>query len=605
MMLLNNPRTFLALIHDIFVVIIAWYGAFLLRFNFEIPPEYFLFMLKMYLIVIPIRISMFIFSGLYRGTWRFASVTDLRRIIITVLLSSVLIAILQFLFTSNYQIPRSVIILDPILLVLLMGGSRLAYRLFKEFKFFSGNGKPVVIFGSGDSAISLIKSLSKNPEWEIVGLIDDDKAMYGREILNIKVFGGLETLPLLITRFDVKNIIIAKSSWSYKLLHNTLEKSKKHGLDILTIPSVEDLIRGRVNISEFRNINVEDLLGRDVVDLDSTGLRKLVSKKTVMVSGAGGSIGSELCVQILKFKPLMIVCLDISESALYELEQKINITSRNTKLVFLVGDVKNELRIKKILDDHNPNLVFHAAAYKHVPMMENNNISEAFSNNVYGTYILANACKKSKIDKFILISTDKAVNPTNVMGATKRLAEMACQAIQENTGTKFIIVRFGNVLGSSGSVIPKFRTQIDNGGPLTVTHPEITRYFMSIPEAAQLVMQASLMGIGGQVYLLDMGDPIRIVDLAKDMIRLSGLTEGDIKIKFTGLRPGEKLYEELLIASEKSLPTKHKKLYIASTDSVSKSWLLSLFDWMKTIPNKSDQTIKKELKKWVKEYQPK
>jgi FlaA1/EpsC-like NDP-sugar epimerase len=350
-------------------------------------------------------------------------------------------------------------------------------------------------------------------------------------------------------------------------------------------------------------VDVEDLLGRDTVNLDSNGLKVLIEKKVVLVTGAGGSIGSELCRQIIKFKPDTLICFDISEYALYQLELDLKNSLANIHLMVFVGDIKNTNRIDRILKDYKPSLVFHAAAYKHVPMMENHNVIEAFQNNVLGTYELAVACQKAKVEKFVLISTDKAINPTNVMGATKRLAEMVCQGMPESS-TQFITVRFGNVLGSSGSVIPRFREQIKSGGPVTVTHPEITRYFMSIPEATQLVMQAGLMGQGGEVFLLDMGEPVKIIDLAKDMIKLSGFDENDIKIIFTGLRPGEKLYEELLADDEDSVPTLHPKLRVAKARLMNNDDLLGLISWINSIQDKKEILIKKQLTQWLKEYSP-
>jgi len=335
------------------------------------------------------------------------------------------------------------------------------------------------------------------------------------------------------------------------------------------------------------------------------------------VSGAGGSIGSELCRQIVKFNPQILVCLDISEFALYKLEQGLSALKANVQCVFVTGDVKNSARIESLLKQYRPSVVFHAAAYKHVPMMENHNVFEALSNNVIGTYTLANVCKLLNVPKFVLISTDKAVNPTNVMGASKRLAEMVCQGLQNELAidkpkqgsqtkstTKFVMVRFGNVLGSSGSVIPKFKAQIAAGGPITITHPEITRYFMSIPEAAQLVMQAGLMGQGGDIFVLDMGEAVKIATLAEDMIRLSGLTLDDIAIEYVGLRPGEKLFEELLASDEHTLPTPHAKLRIANARTVDYKWLQNLLAWIATLPNMHEAQIKKELQLWVEEYTP-
>ncbi|MDP3678243.1 MAG: polysaccharide biosynthesis protein, partial [Methylotenera sp.] len=325
---------------------------------------------------------------------------------------------------------------------------------------------------------------------------------------------------------------------------------------------------------------------------------------TVFVSGAGGSIGSELCRQIVKYQPSTLICLDISEFALYQLEQELSTLHLPTRLLYMTCDVKNSVRIKNLLTQYLPAVVFHAAAYKHVPMMENGNVWEALSNNVIGTHTLASACKEAGIEKFVLISTDKAVNPTNVMGASKRLAEMVCQGLQDSTGTRFVIVRFGNVLGSSGSVIPKFREQIAKGGPITITHPEITRYFMSIPEAAQLVMQAGLMGKGGEIFVLDMGEPVKITDLAMDMIRLSGLELDEIKIEYVGLRPGEKLYEELLADDEHTMPTPHEKLRIAQARTADTAWVNKLLKWIEGAHSANEGLIKTELAVWVEEYSP-
>ena len=339
--------------------------------------------------------------------------------------------------------------------------------------------------------------------------------------------------------------------------------------------------------------------------LDVDGLQHLIEHSTVMVSGAGGSIGSELCRQVLKYKPRRLVCLDVSEYALYQLDQSLQKDFSGIELVFVTGDVKNAVRMKRLVTNYVPKVVFHAAAYKHVPMMETNNAAEALANNVLGTYVLANASMQANVEKFVLISTDKAVNPTNVMGASKRLAEMVCQSLQIDSqfNTNFVIVRFGNVLGSSGSVIPKFREQIANGGPVTVTHPEITRFFMSIPEATQLVLQAGLMGKSGEIFVLDMGEPVKIAELAKDMIRLSGFHEDEIKISYTGLRPGEKLYEELLADDELTQATPHPKLRIALARKADSVWVNKLLKWIDSCQLESDeQKIKQELMLWVEEY---
>ena len=375
-------------------------------------------------------------------------------------------------------------------------------------------------------------------------------------------------------------------------------------MTVLTVPAFDDLMSGKVSISQIRQVEVEDLLGREPVQLDVLSLHDLIEHNAVLVTGAGGSIGSELCRQVLKYHPSQLICVDTSEYALYQIEQEFSQLGLDgkTDIRFVTANVRNALRIKALLTIYQPTVVYHAAAYKHVPLMENVNVAEALANNVLGTYTVANACKEAAVSKFVLVSTDKAVNPTNVMGASKRLAEMVCQGLQGKSGTKFVTVRFGNVLGSSGSVIPKFRAQIANGGPVTITHPEITRYFMSIPEAAQLVMQAGMMGAGGEIFVLDMGESVKIVNLAKDMIRLSGLAEDEIKIVYTGLRPGEKLYEELLADDEHTLPTPHDKLRIALARSADMTWVKKLLKWIASIHDEDEQVIKVGLKTWVEEY---
>jgi FlaA1/EpsC-like NDP-sugar epimerase len=605
-----NPRTFLALLHDVAVAAVAWVVAYLLRFNFSIPAEYIQHMWQSVLWVTPLQGAVFIAYGLYRGMWRFASVPDLRRIIFAVGSAAVLVAALLFMLSPSIIIPRSVLILAPLLLTLMMGGSRFAYRAWKEHQLYGTSlkqGAPVIILGAGEAAVALVKDLARSTQWRVVGLLDDDKSMLGREIHGIKVHGVINSLAEIYARLQVKHVIVAMPSAHHQKRRLAIDLANKLGLEVLTVPAIDDLMSGKVSVSQIRRVDVEDLLGRDTVKLDNTGLQQLIERRAVLVSGAGGSIGSELCRQIVKYKPSTLVCLDISEYALYQLEQELNLQNADIKLVFLTGDVKNSQRVKDLLAQYKPSVVFHAAAYKHVPLMENGNVSEALSNNVLGTYTLAQASKDAGVEKFVLISTDKAVNPTNVMGASKRLAEMVCQGLQDNTkkaATKFVIVRFGNVLGSSGSVIPKFREQIASGGPVTITHPEITRYFMSIPEAAQLVMQAGLMGKGGEILVLDMGEPVKIAELAKDMIRLSGLQLDEIKIEYVGLRPGEKLYEELLADDEHTLPTPHEKLRIATARPVDAIWLKKLLKWINSVQSMSEKLIKKELKFWVEEYIP-
>lgn len=605
--LINNYRISLIILHDIFTIITSWFLAYYLRFNFDLPAVYSILMFKWVLFIVMIQIIFLKLFGVYRSTWRYTSINDIKRILKAIIISALIISLLTVLVNNSIRIPHSVIVLYPILLIMIMGGSRITYRIIREHQNYGYNlkkGEPVIILGSGKVTSKLLKELEQSEHWQVVCILDDDLTMHGREIEGVKVEGGIEILKKITFENNINQVIIAKSFSNNSEKRSLFDLINNLGLKALIVPGIEDLISGRLSVTQIRPVDVEDLLGRDIVKLDNSGLKKLISKKSVLVTGAGGSIGSELCRQVLKFKPSILVCLDISEYALYSLEQELKDLRLKTNIIYLVGDIKNELRLKKMFKKHKPKVVFHAAAYKHVPLMEKNNVTEALDNNVSGTFVLAKICKQLKVEKFIFVSTDKAINPTNVMGATKRLAEMVCKGLQSKTGTKFIIVRFGNVLGSSGSVIPKFRYQISTGGPITVTHPDVTRYFMSIPEAAQLVMQAALMGLGGEIFILEMGQPVRILDLAKDMIRLSGFNEDDIRIEFSGLRPGEKLYEELLTIDEETFSTSHKKLKIASSTHVDVKWVFSLIKWISSSRNKEEFKIKKELILWLKEYNP-
>lgn len=607
----NSWRSNAALLHDIVVACLAWWFAYLLRFNFNIPASFFNGMLNTALWVIPLQACCFVGFGLYQGVWRFASMPDLKRLLKAVIFSAFAVASLLLMFQPSIVVPRTVLVVNPILLLLLMGGSRFIYRAWKEHHLYGTTnklGKPVLVLGAGEAAVSLVKDLSRSTEWRVVGILDDDKRIHGREIQGVRVLAALAELPTISASMGIEHVIIAMPSVAHQARRRAVEISNAAGLTVLTVPSFEDLMSGKVSISQIRPIEVEDLLGREPVKLDDIGLHDLLENQTVMVTGAGGSIGSELCRQIIRFNPSVLVCYDLSEFSLYQLEQEFSAQAMSTQIVYVLGDIKNEQRLKLIVSRYQPTSVFHAAAYKHVPLMENQNVAEALSNNVLGTYTLAKVCKEAHVEKFVMVSTDKAVNPTNVMGASKRLAEMVCQGMQDiskadSVGTKFVIVRFGNVLGSSGSVIPKFREQIAKGGPVTVTHPEITRFFMSIPEAAQLVMQAGVMGTGAEIFVMDMGEPVKIADLAKDMIKLSGLQEDEISIEYTGLRPGEKLYEELLADDEHTLPTPHPKLRIALARTADRAWVKGLVKWVEGTLTTDEDQVKEELKLWVVEYQ--
>ena len=605
-MLKFSARTTLAVLHDASAAALAWTFAYLLRFNFELPAGFATELWKTLVWVVPLQVIIFWRFNLYRGIWRYASTTDLRRIFLAVMLSAAAIPLLFWMLRLGLVIPRSVLVINPLLLILLMGGSRFIYRLWKEQGLYGGiklYGEPVLILGAGDAAASLAKDLSHSREWRLVGFLDDDTGKHGRTLNGVRVLGAIDSLPLWSQRMGVQQVIIAMPSSSHQQRKHAIHLCNQAELKALTVPSFDDLMSGKVAVSQLRAIELDDLLGRDPVVLDDAGLHGLLGEQAVMVTGAGGSIGSELCRQIARFAPARLVLFEQSEFALYSIEQDLQQLFPALNIICLVGDVRDADRVDEVMQQHQPGVVFHAAAYKHVPLMERHNAWQAVRNNVLGTWTVARAAQQHGVAKFVMISTDKAVNPTNVMGASKRLAEMVCQALQPSGTTRFVMVRFGNVLGSTGSVIPKFRAQITRGGPITVTHPDITRYFMSIPEAAQLVLQAGLMGQGGEIFVLDMGDPVKIVDLAKDLIRLSGYSEEEIKIEFTGLRPGEKLYEELLADSERSLPTPHPKLRIAQARHTDAAWLAQLLEWTAATAMPDDQ-VRQALQRWVFEYVP-
>ncbi len=598
-------RSFIILSHDLFAIASAWIFAYIIRFNFEIPFVQIDSMKNNLIVVLITQIIFLLIFRVHRASWRFSSISDLKRIIVAIFFSSLLISIyFSFFYQQQPVIPRSIILLNPLLLVLFMFGSRITYRYLREALVFNSSSikpKNVIVLGTSKEGVALVKALSPNPNWRVIGLLGNDKSLKGTEISGVKILGNIELLPKLYKKFDIETALIAMPSSEYEDRRMALNIIKELDLELLTIPNFEDLSSGRLSVSQIKQVDVEDLLGRESVNLDNSGLKNLIQNDIVMISGAGGSIGSELTRQVLKFKPKIILCVDISEASLYQLEQSL-LKSSSTNILFIVADIKNEKRIKDLFERFKPSIVFHAAAYKHVPLMETENVSEVLMNNSKGTHDLAKVCILYKVKKFILVSTDKAINPTNVMGASKRLAEIFCQNLQGNTLTEFVIVRFGNVLGSSGSVIPLFKKQIEKGGPVTVTHPEITRYFMSIPEASQLVLQAGMMGKGGDIFVLEMGKPIKILDLAKDMISLSGLHKDEIEINFIGLRQGEKLYEELLADNELTKPTNHKKIRIAESKLDNKYKNIDIIKWINTTPSMTEAKIKKELKLFVKDY---
>ncbi len=599
-----NYRTVAAFLHDLCAIAAAWWLAFLLRFNFELPTNYSQAALSSLIWVMPLFGALFFVFGLYRGIWRFASLSDLQHLAAAVTLGGLLMATVVVLF-GVALVPRSVLLLHPLLLAFIMGGSRFAYRSWKEHRLYGPTklrGSPVIILGAGEAADSLLREIHRSGQWYPVAIMDDSPDKKGRRLRGLPIVQPIDSIALVAESLGAQHAIIAMPSARPGERRRAAELAAAAGLTVMTVPSYDDLLSGRLAVSNIRKVELEDLLGREAVKLDDEGLHGLLRGRVVLVSGAGGSIGSELCRQIARFEPARLVLLDSSEFALYTIDEELRGKYPGLARQCWAADVRDGERVAEILAAEQPAVVFHAAAYKHVPLMEDINAWQAVRTNALGTLTMARAAQQAGVEKFVLISTDKAVNPTNVMGATKRLAERLCRAVHADGGTRFITVRFGNVLGSNGSVIPKFREQIARGGPVTVTHPEIVRYFMTIPEATQLVLQAGCMGQGGEIFVLDMGEPVKIVDLARDMIRLSGFSDDEIRIEFTGLRPGEKLYEELLADDEATLPTPHPKLRIARlSDALAADEYAELVAWLHAGVRPCTE-VKQGLRRFVPEY---
>ena len=601
-------RRLIVFLHDTIAAAVAWIAAFLLRFELEIPEQYEQLMLARLPWAVAIYAALFWMLGLYRGLWRYASLPDLQRIMIAVGIGALAVPAAVVVFAgAELGVPRSVYLLTPVLLVLVVGGSRLAYRAWREGRLLPIVSKPaatpVLVLGAGSFGNVLLKELAASPQWRVVGLLDDDARKQGAEMLGVKVLGPLERVAQIAAGVGVSQAIIAMPGASHTARKRALDLCARAGISVMTVPALSDIVAGRVSVSALRRIELDDLLGRDPVELDDAALHSFLQGRTVLVTGAGGSIGSELCRQIARYAPGRIVLFDASEYALYSIEQEFRDRFAAVPVSAVIGDAKDARRVGEVFERHAPRVVFHAAAYKHVPLMEDDNAFEAVANNVLSTITVARGAQKAGAGKFVLVSTDKAVNPANVMGASKRLAELACQALQPASRTELVVVRFGNVLGSTGSVVPRFREQIARGGPVTVTHPEIQRYFMSIPEAAQLVLQAAMMGKGGEIFVLDMGEPVKIAELAREMIRLSGLSEDDIRIEYTGLRPGEKLYEEPLADAEKTLPTPHPKLRVAQARAPLDGRLLEeLVGWLADPGPADPAAVRARLRAWVPEY---
>ncbi|MFP4372638.1 MAG: polysaccharide biosynthesis protein [Halanaerobium sp.] len=568
--LYKKPRL---IVIDLLLINLAVLFSFILRFD-EAWLQYFELN---YLAAITV-ISFFVlyFSSLYNKMWQYASMSELYSIFKATIIINILFVIYLYFFRVAF--PRSIVAINLMTDIFLLGGMRFGLRLLKDFLNRNQTNKSqsrVLIIGAGDAAEMIIREMQKHPEIgkRIIGLVDDDPAKQKLEIHGHQVLGKTKKIPQLIEEYDVDEVIIAIPSAEGRTIKRFYELSNKKDVKVKIVPGVYEILKGDVSLNQIRQVKVEDLLRRDQVDLISDEISAYLENKTILVSGGGGSIGSEICRQVAKFNPQKIIILDINENTTYFLERDLKENYPNLDLISIIGSIRDKAKLEKVFREHSPDVVFHAAAHKHVPLMETSP-EEAVKNNILGTRNLAQTAAESEIDRFVLISTDKAVNPTNVMGASKRAAEMVVQTINKKSKTKFMAVRFGNVLGSQGSVIPLFKKQIASGGPLTVTHKDITRYFMTIPEASQLVIQAGALGKGGEVFVLDMGEPVKIMELAEDLISLSGFTPyEDIDIEVIGLRPGEKLFEELLCDTEDNIATEHERIFINNLEAVDQEFL--------------------------------
>jgi FlaA1/EpsC-like NDP-sugar epimerase len=619
---------FLVVLADAILIAAAITGAYLVRFEFNIPSFYLQSLVKILPWMVAIKLFTFYLFHLYRGMWRYTSIGDLLNIIKATSLSSLVFITIILFRTSFIGFSRSVFIIDWFLTILLVSSFRISVRLFYEkiitdeqtpttflslirsFSKKKNENKKLIIIGAGYSGEKICREIRNNPnlKYTIIGFLDDDPKKKGRSIHGIRVIGTVDDLPAAILQTGADEILIAVTAADGSQMRRIVDACKAVDIPFKTIPGYSELINGKISVKAIRDVAYRDLLGRKIVKLDEAGIESVLKGKTVMVTGAGGSIGSELCRQICRFDPARILLFERAESPLYHIELELKEHFSNVVIIPVLGDILNKDQLETTLAHFKPAVVFHAAAYKHVPMLEIQPW-KAIENNIQGTVNLVNASVSHSVERFVFVSTDKAVRPTNVMGASKRIAELLiqCQPQRTDLHTQFSIVRFGNVIGSVGSVVPLFRSQIEKGGPVTITHPEVTRYFMTIPEACQLILQAGALGNEQvNIYLLDMGAPIKIVDMAKDLIRLSGYEpDKDIKIEFVGLRPGEKLFEELITEGEGIVPTTHEKIMTLHADSCSLELLNGGIDKLiQSAITQDHNNIKKLLKTIVLDYQP-
>jgi FlaA1/EpsC-like NDP-sugar epimerase len=587
------------ILYDLVAISLAWAVSLFARFNFELPPQnYLAAAITAAPVVLIVQGVISRYFGLYKGLWRFASLPDLWNIIRAAALGSVSIALVLFVINRLEDIPRSLLILYPFFLIFLLGGPRLAFRLWKDHSLSLRNisgGQRVIVIGAGTGGEMIVRDMLRDGSYIPVGLVDDDPALLKARIHGIPVLGPVKHLPSIARRYDVDSLIIAVPSASNMEMQHIVDMCEQTERPFRTLPPIQDIVSGKVGLQEIREVSIDDLLGRDKVELDWQSIQAAIVGKAVLVTGGGGSIGSELCRQLARLGAAKVIVFDHSEFNLYQIDQELREKFPHLALHCVIGDVCDRAAVNQLFTAFSPRLVFHAAAYKHVPILETQ-AREAVRNNVIGTYEVANAAERYGCENVVLISTDKAVKPSSIMGATKRLAELLCESKNQSSQTRYITVRFGNVLGSAGSVVPLFRRQIREGGPVTVTHPDATRYFMTIPEACQLILQASAIGEGGEIFVLEMGQSINITYLAEQMIRLSGREPGtDVPIVFTGLRPGEKLHEELFHADEDLSPTSHDKLMLAGHSKTDRKRIQALFEKLQHASEIFDEDVIRRL----------
>ena len=599
------------LITDAASVVAASFLALLVRFEFSISGIYGGFIatvMRTLPFSIFITIAVFFIFKMYQSLLEFAGETELQNIVAASVIAGIAnSAVLQFFKVSNPAVPRSFYFLYTVFLIMFAFISRFSYRFIRSV--FNKKESPVdlsvMVIGAGDAGNTIIRELVNSASgMKLSCIIDDDRNKWGSYIQGILVVGGRDKIEECADLYDVDEIIIAIPSLRGKELSELLNICKETNCRLRVLPSVHQLVNGEADVSKLREVDVEDLLGREPVEIDTASIAEYVSGRVVMVTGGGGSIGSELCRQIAGHNPRQLIILDIYENNVYDLQQELEKEYPGLGLEVLIASVRDYVRIKNIFERYRPEIVYHAAAHKHVPLMENSP-AEAVKNNIFGTYNCARSAAETNTKRFVMISTDKAVNPTNIMGATKRVCEMIIQTLNRESETEFVAVRFGNVLGSNGSVIPLFKKQIETGGPVTVTDPEIIRYFMTIPEAVSLVLQAGAYAKGGEIFILDMGEPVRILDLAENLIKLSGYRVGiDIPIVFTGLRPGEKLYEEMLMKEEGMQDTANKLIHVGRPIEFNEEEFFTELEKLKNIKEDDPLTIKKEMMNIVKTYNP-